>query len=71
MGTSGNGQAIKIGTLAERITNFYLFQKQIEKVFNYKKSQKYNYNNIPHQYKKYYILDYDWIRNWMVNSGYI
>ena len=70
MGTSGNKQAIKIGTLAERITNFYLFQKQIEKVFNYKKSQKYNYNNIPHQYKKYYILDYDWIRNWMVNSGY-
>ena len=41
----GDIQEIKIGTLAKRMTSYYLFQKKIENVFNYKISQQ-NNNNI-------------------------
>ena len=72
----GDIQEIKIGTLAKRMTSYYLFQKKIENVFNYKISQQNNNNiNIYHNPSKWkidklYVLDYDWIRRWKEISKY-
>ena len=67
----GDIQPIKIGPLAKRITNYYLFQKKIENVFKYKNSsQNNNYYLSEWKIDKLYVLDYDWIRSWKVNSKY-
>ena len=72
----GDIQEIKIGTLAKRMTSYYLFQKKIENVFNYKNSIQNNNNiNIYHNPSKWkidklYVLDYDWIRRWKEISKY-
>ena len=62
---------IKIGPLAKRMTSYYMFQKKIENVFKYKTSLQNNKHNIPEwKIDKLYVLDYDWIRRWKVNSKY-
>ena len=66
---------LKIGKLAERMTYYYVFQKKIENIFNFDKSLLNYYNssftfNNKDRLMKFYILDYDWIRNWKENSAY-
>ena len=66
---------LKIGKLAERMTYYYVFQKKIENIFNFDKSllnyydSSFTFNN-KDRLMKFYILDYDWIRNWKENSAY-
>ena len=67
--------SLKIGKLAERMTYYYVFQKKIENIFNFDKSllnyydSSFTFNN-KDRLMKFYILDYDWIRNWKENSAY-
>ena len=67
----GDIQPIKIGPLAKRMTSYYLFQKKIENVFKYNNSSlNNNYYLAEWKIDKLYVLDYDWIRRWKVNSKY-
>ena len=67
----GDIQPIKIGPLAKRMTSYYLFQKKIENVFKYNNSSQNKYYYLSEwKIDKLYVLDYDWIRRWKVNSKY-
>ena len=80
MGSSGffinKKENHEISNLVNRIISYFLFQKDIEKIFKSDNS-KFN-NNYRDEYSnysenkcnKYYILDYNWIRTWKDNSGY-
>ena len=68
-------ETIKIGKYAKRMTSYYVFRKKIEKVFDFDDYLINNYDSIvnlkeKNELIKFYILDYDWIRNWKINSGY-
>jgi hypothetical protein len=53
------------------MTSYYLFQKKIENVFKYNNSSlNNNYYLSEWKIDKLYVLDYDWIRRWKVNSRY-
>ena len=65
----------KISKLAKRMTHYYILQKKIEDIFNFDKSFSNYYDssftlNNKAKLIKFYILDYDWIRDWKENSSY-
>ena len=67
---------IKINTLAKRMTSYYCLQKMIENIFKFNKSLNNYYDdpllklNNKDKLEQFYILDYDWIRNWKDNCFY-
>ena len=78
MNLTGNEEniEIKINTLAKRMTSYYCLQKKIENIFKFNKSLNNYYDdsllklNNKDKLEQFYILDYDWIRNWKDNGFY-
>ena len=78
MNLTGNEEniEIKINTLAKRMTSYYCLQKKIENIFKFDKSLNNYYDdpllklNNKDKLEQFYILDYDWIRNWKDNCFY-
>ena len=66
---------IKIKNLSKRMTSYYCFQKKIENIFKFD-NLLFNYDdslfkiNNKDKFEQFYILDYDWIRNWKENSHF-